>query len=195
MTRQTGKYLSVYVLLIRTSSAFSRIIHLLTGSEYTHASIGLNKNCRELYSFARKYAALPLPAGLVTERINAGLMGKNRNGPCALYEIRVTREVYGRLTEELGAMLRHRKRYGYSLSGPLMCLINHARSRRHRFFCSQFVAHLLSRSGAIKLDKPSSLYRPSDFTTQPELRLCYKGTIGALIELTARPQHADSAAG
>lgn len=170
----------IYVLLIRTNTFFSRFIKKMTGGEFTHTSIGLEADCSTLYSFARKYAYLPLPAGFVKESIDKGLMGKSKDAPCVLFCVRVSQEVKLRLMEELERMFKVRKKYRYSLSGPILCYFNRAVEFKNKFFCSQFAAHALSRAGAIELAKPASLYRPMDFLKQPELELCYRGTLGEL---------------
>lgn len=59
---------SIYILLTRSGTWFSRLIHLVTSDCYTHASIGLDGPSGPFYSFARRYEHFALPAGLVEER-------------------------------------------------------------------------------------------------------------------------------
>ena len=56
---------TVYILLTRSGTWFSRLIHLATQDQYTHASIGLDGPSGPFYSFARKFEHFALPAGLV----------------------------------------------------------------------------------------------------------------------------------
>lgn len=170
----------VYILLIRTKSAFSRFVKAITGAEYTHTSIGMEADCETLYSFARRYEYLPLPAGFVKEHINTGLMGRSKSAPCVLYRVKVSREAKLKLIARLEGMFAVRKKYSYSLSGPFLCYFNVAIDYKDKFFCSQFAAQALYDVGAIKLLKPASLYRPMDFLKQPEFELCYRGTLGEL---------------
>ena len=46
---------SIYILLTRSGTWFSRLIHLVTSDCYTHASIGLDGPSGPFYSFARRY--------------------------------------------------------------------------------------------------------------------------------------------
>ena len=46
---------TIYILLTRSGTWFSRLIHLATQDRYTHASIGLDGPDGPFYSFARKY--------------------------------------------------------------------------------------------------------------------------------------------
>ncbi len=172
---------AVYILLIRTNTWFSRLIHRMTGAEYTHASLSLEPGTGALYSFARRHTHLPLPAGFEQERVDSGLMGNNPQIPCALYRIEISPEVRRRIEEQLRQMQARQKQLKYSLLGPLFCLLHRPRVRKDRYFCSQFVAQLLAETGAIRLQKPASLYHPCDFLEQPEAELCYHGVLQDLM--------------
>lgn len=50
---------TVYILLTRSGTWFSRLIHLATDDCYTHASIGLDGPAGPFYSFAVWTPALP----------------------------------------------------------------------------------------------------------------------------------------
>ena len=75
---------TVYILLTRSGTWFSRLIHLATQDSYTHASIGLDGPGGPFYSFARKYRHLALPAGLVEE---APAVCRAQEMPCRLYAL------------------------------------------------------------------------------------------------------------
>lgn len=171
----------IYLLLIRTSTMFSKLIHTMTKSNYTHVSIALDIECKELYSFGRKYPYLMLPAGFIMEDIQKGLFVRNLSAPCALYELEVTDKVYRKLKLELQQMLWNANQFRYSCVGPLFCYFGVTYERKNRFFCSQFVADILGRVGALPLQKPPSLYVPNDFTLMPELEMVYEGTLSGLI--------------
>lgn len=85
---------TVYILLTRSGTWFSRLIHLATQDSYTHASIGLDGPDGPFYSFARKHPHLALPAGLVEE---APAAERGAEMPCRLYELKVSEDVYRRL--------------------------------------------------------------------------------------------------
>lgn len=169
----------IYVLLTRTNTLFSRIVHFATRSEYTHASISMRPDCTELYSFARKHTRLPLPAGFVQENVNTGMLRRCENAPFALYRATVSKQVYDRLSERFTQMLAE-DRMKYSLSGTLYCFFHIRRKKKDRYFCSQFVAEVLQEMGVIKEVKHSSLYKPCDFEDAKELTLCCTGVLGEL---------------
>ncbi len=169
----------IYVLLIRSNTVFSRMIHMVTGAEYTHAAISLDPNCRKVYSFSRKYTYTPLPAGFVSESIHRGLMCKCRNAPYALYRAKISNENYRKLEPRFEKMLALGK-FHYSLTGPFLCFFGIQRKKSYHYFCSQFVAEILQECGVLSEKKPASLYQPVDFAFLSELELCCQGNLGEL---------------
>lgn len=164
---------TIYILLTRSGTWFSRLIHFATHDSYTHASIGLDGPDGPFYSFARKYRRLPLPAGLVEEQSTVSCL------PCCLYELRVSEESYLRLRQKLWGMYLRRSHYHYSVLGVLACWFNLSFQRQHHYFCSQFVAGLLEDCGAA-LPKPPALVRPADLSRVKGLRTVYQGRLEEL---------------
>lgn len=150
---------AIHILLTRSGTWFSRLIHLATQDDYTHASIGLDGPAGPFYSFARKYEHFALPAGLVEEQVT----GRRRAVPCCLYELRVSQDTYIALRRQLQAMYAQREEYHYSVLGAFACYLTCPSSGGTTFFCSQFVAGLLADCGAVELPKPPTLLRPGDF--------------------------------
>ena len=75
---------TIYILLTRSGTWFSRLIHFATQDRYTHASIGLDGPDGPFYSFARKYRHLALPAGLVEEQALIDALTQRKIGGAAL---------------------------------------------------------------------------------------------------------------
>ena len=171
---------AVYILLTRSGTWFSRLIHFATRDDYTHASIGLDGPAGPFYSFARKYERFALPAGLVEERVGPGAGDSRRSTPCCLYALTVPEPAYRRLRERLAFMYGRRELYHYNLLGALSCGLNLPLARRRHYFCSQFVAELLQGSGAAVLPKEPALLRPADFQGLRGLRPIHLGSVGAI---------------
>ncbi len=174
----------IYLLLTRTTSVPSRLISRFTGEPFTHVSLSFDNELTVLYSFARKYARLPLPAGLMEERLDRGFYGTQGDIPCALLRIDVPDRVYHRAHTKVTNMLQCRENYTYSLLGLLFCSLRIPLEFRDRYFCSQFVSKILADSGALALPKPASLMHPSDFYTIDGLRILYLGGLHNLRDLT-----------
>ena len=166
---------TVYILLTRSGTWFSRLIHFATQDDYTHASIGLAGPNGPFYSFARKKPHFTLPAGLVEERLSP-----RRCVPCCLYALQVSDQTYARLQARLWKMYRRREHYHYSLLGALACFLNLPLQRRRHYFCSQFVADLLESCHAVELPKPPTLVRPADFCSMQCLTPVHRGFLAGL---------------
>lgn len=168
---------SIYILLTRSGTWFSRLIHFATRDRYTHASIGLDGPRGPFYSFARKYRYLALPAGLVEERVTV----HRRTVPCCLYELKVSGETYLMLRQKLRTMYARREEYHYSVLGAFACYFNLSFQRRHHYFCSQFVAGLLEDCGAVELPKPPTLLRPADLCQLEDLQPVHQGPLEGIL--------------
>lgn len=169
---------TVYILLTRSGTWFSRLIHLATDDRYTHASIGLDGPSGPFYSFARLDPRFALPAGLVQERLDGRPIG-GRAIPWCLCELDVSDEAYEHLKSQLAAMYARREQYHYNLLGALSCYFHQPLRREHHYFCSQFVASLLEESGAAELGKCPGLVRPVDFCSLRGLRSVCQGVLTA----------------
>lgn len=151
---------SIYILLTNTDTLVSKIIKLTTDDRYTHASISFDESLQPLYSFSRKYVNAPLPAGLRTEPLTKGFFQKYQYIPCALYELQVSDEVYWTARRQVEHMMEDAPSYRFSVIGLILCRLNIPFHRERRYFCSEFVSEVLSRSKALRLPKEPSLMRP-----------------------------------
>ena len=150
---------NIYILLTRSQTIVSRLVHLSTGDTYTHASIAWDDELTTLCSFARRHTALPLPAGLVREELCGGYYDLHRYMPCALLRLPVEDETHRLLRRQIEEMFTDAAHYRYSIAGLLRCRAGREVERDGRFFCSQFVAGMLEKCGAVTLPKPASLMR------------------------------------
>ena len=171
---------SLYILLTRSGSLPSRLIGLFTDEPFTHASIAFDRELTVLYSFARKYPAVPLPAGLMEEHIDRGFYLRQGDIPCALLRMDVPDRIYSRAKTLVYNMFQRREEYAYSILGLLLCHLHISRDFRNRYFCSQFVGTVLEKSGALELPKPASLMHPFDFCSLYGLEVLYLGGLDGL---------------
>ena len=147
------KYLRV--LLTKYPGRFSRLLALLSGRGFTHASIGLEGDGR-FYSFSFRGFTEETPDKLRRRGVTAG----------RCYRIPVTDGAYRLAEARLRAMSARRADYRDSYIGVALCLLRLPFHWKNRYFCSQFVAELLSASGAVPLRKAPSLYLPNHFPAE-----------------------------
>lgn len=167
----------IYLLLTRTGTKFSTIIHRVTKYEYTHASIALDKELNQLYSFGRKSMILPFIAGFVREDVNSGVFEKYSDTKCILYELDVSPDTYEQIKNIINKFEKNKNIYRYNFLGLLLIFFNIPYKRERHFLCSQFVAYVLDKSGAVELDKEFTTVKPRDFMKIVEKRLIYNGVL------------------
>lgn len=173
---------TIYILLTRSETIVSKIVHLVTSDTYTHASIAFDGNLQTLYSSSRKNGHTMFPAGPCTESIYSGYYKRHSTIPCAVYELQVSDEAYENAKLEVERIMTDADQYYYNIIGLLLCQFNISYHRKHYFFCSQFVGEMLRRSQAVSFSKDTSLLKPSDYMRLPELQCRFRGCMYELAE-------------
>jgi len=168
---------SIYILLTKSDTYFSRFIHYVTEDEFTHSSISLDRNLNQVYSFGRRNPRLIWPAGLVREDVRSGLFKQSENNNCCLFELVVEDDVYASVLSDIETMMKDSRKYHYNLLGTFYCKMNIPHTNGNKYFCSEFVSDLLDRNAALPLIKPASLMRPVDFFDVKELNVLYSGEL------------------
>ncbi len=168
---------TVYILLTHSGSLLSKCIKMYTKEPYTHVSIALDKNLKELYSFGRINPYNPIFGGFVKEDIVNGTYSRFPETRCAFYSLSLNDIQYKRLKRELDKFKANGDKYGYNLLGLFGIIINIPIERKYNYFCSQFVATLLNNSGIYLFNKPPALVTPKDFRKCRKLKLLYEGRL------------------
>ena len=176
---------TIYILFTRTTTCFSRLISWITEDAFTHSAIGLEGPSGSFYSFGRKNPPYAFPADLIEERLHPEARRYPEGTPCCLCALTVSDETYAKLRCQLREMLSFRDMYRYNLLGVMSCYFCLPVQRRYHYFCSQFVSALLVESGAIELEKPPALIRPSDLYLSGQLQVVYQGATHLLTKSTA----------
>lgn len=167
----------VYIFLTRTGTRVANVIGAITGDRFAHASISLDRELTELYSFARRGIHNPFCSGFEKENIHRGIFAIFGDCYSHLYRLTVTDEVYDRIKTTLHEMYRMRFNYRYNFLGLFSCAFGVPSNFRHHYTCSQFVSWILEHSGAAVLPKNMGLMKPDDLATLPEAELVYEGRI------------------
>jgi len=178
---------TIYILLTKSTSVTSHIIGRFTSDPYTHSSIAFDDKLTTMYSFARRYSHLPLPAGLVEEKFDRGFLKSQGNIPCALLKLDVPDLIHETAQKNIERMLCHKKHYRYSILGLLACKLHIPLEFHDKYFCSLFVAKVLADSKAVTLPKMSALMRPSDFLSMNCFTQIYNGGLLELKSLCSSP--------
>jgi hypothetical protein len=167
----------VYVLLTDTGTVLTKMIKLYTKKPHNHASIALDDQLWDVYSFGRKRPRNPFLAGFVRENIRGGIF---RNADCAIYCCTISEKQYDLICQKIREIEKNKGEYRYNLLGLFAVMFNLEIDRKNAFFCSHFVAALLEESGVkINKQKPLSLVTPDDIKDSASLELVYEGKLSS----------------
>jgi len=170
---ETDKYY-IHILLLRYPDRFSKVFCGITGSEYSHVTIGVNDSSGIFYSYTGKGFRKELPIKHPTF--------KEQEVPCRLYQLEVTKEIheYAKTILEDHAAQAHN--FKYNFFGVVLCLLRIVFPIKNRYFCSQFVSEILEKIKAVQLTKHTSLYLPDDFMKMQGLDLHFSGCLSRLVK-------------
>jgi inositol transport system substrate-binding protein len=174
MTTKAHKTRKIFLLLTELPGKTSQAIRLCTGYDYTHASIGLEEDMNTFYSFVMK--------GFIVEKLTRYVKPERVPFPCAMYELKVTEDVYRNIKALLERCVAYQGALRYTILGVILCLLHIPHRREGRFFCSHFMAEILNRSSAAHLHKDSALYLPRDLKNLPGMNQVFRGNLRGLLE-------------
>jgi len=167
----------IYVLLTGTNTIVAKLIRLYTKKPYSHASIALDMELEELYSFARKQRFNPLNSGFVREYLDKGVFGADRNAHCGVYKIPVTVEQYEHISDEIEHFVNNKDDYGYNYLGLFSAMFGKNIADGTHFMCSQFVYHVFCKGGIRLFHDDNMVVRPFDFHVKLEDKQIYNGNL------------------
>ena len=163
----------ILVLLTQHNDNFAKFLRFITGAEYTHASIATEVDLERFFTFNQE-------DGFYVERPTKIYTEHKRLRKCRLYSVEVDESIHDNICNIIHDFEVNSTAYKYNLLGLILSFFKMPWNRNNSYFCSQFVAELLKKSGAVIVEKDPSLYLPNDFMDISELELCYNGTLGNL---------------
>ncbi|MRH44060.1 hypothetical protein GH741_15560 [Aquibacillus halophilus] len=166
----------IYLLFSDTGTFLAKAINVYTKTPLNHASIAFDLSLEEVYSFGRKNQRNPFSGGFVKEDTRTSFFEKAK---CAVYSFSITELEYERIRRRIQQMEEQKDHYKYNALGLLGVAFNRELSRENAYFCSQFVATILSECGIYQNDKPACLIRPQDLIAWHQLQLVYQGSLQA----------------
>lgn len=171
------KNFSIYIILTKTDTLFAKSIRKCTNSSYSHTSISLNIDKDLMYSFGRKNPKNPFVGGFVEEHSTTGVFGMQRQLPCVILEIKVTKKEYNDISKHIHYFKCSKDDFKYNLKGLFWNRIHREHIYDNKFFCSEFVYHLISTSIVLKNPICRTFVEPDTFLTLDECTLIYEGDL------------------
>lgn len=165
----------IYILLTDTGTILTRIIKSYTKKPYNHASIALDAELIEVYSFGRKTEKNPFIGGFVREDIHSVLF---KQAHCAIFSLTITNDEFQKMCQYIQDIASKKENYRYNFIGLFGVLFKKPIKRKNAFFCSQFVASVLKEGKIIDFkEKDPSLVKPSDLAYSANFQLVYEGRL------------------
>lgn len=167
----------IYIVLSQTGTILSRVLKMITGSEYNHASVSLQPDLSYMYSFGRRHPYNPFWGGFVKESPNFGTFKRFSETRAVVLAIPVDDDTYLELKKELEKMFNDKDSYSYDVLGLLLAGFNIIYKREKHYYCSEFVRELLVQCGVEESDQFQPIVQPVHFLTIPDSEVIYRGKL------------------
>ncbi|RPF50292.1 permuted papain-like amidase YaeF/Yiix C92 family enzyme [Aquisalibacillus elongatus] len=167
----------VYIVLSNTGTLFTSLIKTYTRAPYNHASISFDAELHEMYSFGRKNPRNPMHGGFVKEDILTGTYSRYKETTCVIYRLNVTEREKEKMKRILNVFIKNDDKFLYNILGVLGVSFKEPIEFSNSYFCSQFVAEVLQRSGIKLWNKLPAMVTPDDFRKNEQLEMVYEGKL------------------
>ena len=164
----------IYIMVSYTGTILSNLIRMYTRKEYTHVSISLDMQLKELYSFGRINPYNAFIGGFVREGKNFGTFKRFKKTKVAIYSLDVKDENYERAKEMINSIKERKEEYKFNFIGLFLVMFHKKINRKKAFYCAEFVKYVLENSKSID-EKLPQIVKPEDFQNIDGITLEYKG--------------------
>ncbi len=169
----------IYVVLSQTGTALSRIIRVFTGEHLGHASLSFHDDFHIMYSFGRRRPNNPFLGGFVKESADFGTFRRFKNTYSEIFAFPVEDETYYGMLADVENMYREREKYHYNYKGLFLAPLGIEHHQKESYYCSEFVAYMLSKYEVVPKDTFSGIVHPMDLYALPGSIPVYAGKLSA----------------
>lgn len=161
----------LYIVISQTGTVLSRILKLITGAEYNHASISLSRDLEQMYSFGRRNPYNPFWGGFVKESPHTGTFKRFSNTKAVVLAVEISEERYKEIRETLTRMYSRKENYHYNYLGLWLAGLHIIRQKENCYYCSEFVKAVLEKGQVPGTDQLSAIVQPIHFLNLPHQEL------------------------
>lgn len=165
----------IFIVLTHTGTLLSRMIKTFTKDEFSHSSIALDVDLKEMYSFGRLNPYNPFMGGFVHEYIDKGTFKRFYKTRTKVYALEVTDEQYENMKKNIQEIQMQKENYTFNVWGLFAAGIHKKIGKEHSFYCAEFVKYIMEQSG-IQTGLPD-IVKPEDFKTMQGLQEIYGGIL------------------
>lgn len=175
----SGPKKKIYLILTSNKTLLGKVIQGVLDIPYSHIGISFEDNFSEVFAFGDDTEANH--SGFLIEKMDRGVFLEN-DSDYTMLELDVTPKEYDRLKAEIRWFIHRHEEMKFNTVGLYLNAIGITINRKNAFFCSQFVAYVLERSGIKLFNKNYGLVRPSDFLVHPDTRETHGGKVSDRIK-------------
>jgi inositol transport system substrate-binding protein len=161
----------IYILLTKHTNITALLLRLFTWNKYTHSSIALERD-------GAHYSFNPV-RGFTIER---PIHKKRGETPCRLYCVEVDDRTYAEIESRIKWFVDNPDAYKFNYVGLVFSILRIPVGIGNRYFCSQFVSDLITKTEAAELRKKPSRYFPRHFPKEDSFTLSFDGEAAAFTE-------------
>ncbi len=165
----------IYIVLTHTGTTLSKIIRSCTKDEFSHSSISLDRELKEMYSFGRLNPYNPFWGGFVHEGIDCGTFKRFQATWANVYALTVEDEQYQQIQSIIHYIEATKALHNFNVIGLFAVGIHKRIHSDHAFYCAEFVKYVLEQAG-IGTNLPE-LIRPESFKQLANIKLVYQGKL------------------
>lgn len=165
----------IYIILTHTGTNLSKLIKKYTKDEFSHVSIGLDKELKQMYSFGRLNPYNPIWAGFVHEYIDDGTFKRFYLTKTRVYSLEVTEEQYERIKTTIQKMEQEKQKYKFNILGLFAAGFRKKIAMKKAFYCAEFVKYVMEKA-EIETGLPE-VAKPEDFKEIKNLKEEYSGLL------------------
>lgn len=165
----------IYIVLTHTGTILSEIIKTYTKDEFSHASISLDIELNEMYSFGRLNPYNAFWGGFIHEYINEGTFKRFYNTKAKIYSLDIKDEQYEEIRNNIKKIEKYKEEYTFNTLGLFAVGFHKRIKKEHSFYCAEFVKYVLEKA---KIDtKLPETVKPEDFKNIEGLKEIYSGLL------------------
>lgn len=165
----------IYIVLTYTGTILSKLVKMYTRREFSHVSIALDEDLKEMYSFGRRNAYNPFVAGFVHEGLDRGTFRRFKKTKTRIYSMQIPDEKYDKVVEIIKGIREHKNDYDFNIIGLFAVAVNLKFRREKSFYCAEFVKYVLEQSKVVQ--NLPDLIKPEDFKNMKGLNVEYSGIL------------------
>lgn len=167
----------LYIVVTQSGSVLSALLKAVTGAQYNHVSVSLDRNLESMYSFGRRHPYNPFWGGFVQESPYWGTFKRFPQTEAVVVRLEVSPTQYCDVQNILTDMYQRRTQYHYNFLGLVLAGLHIQYRGRNSYYCSEFVKELLTQVEVIGEDETSRIPQPVHFLCLKNGLTVYQGKL------------------